>query len=125
LCNTMCKLVRNDVISIPVICTGGFQTASHIRSIIEGGYCDGVSIARSLIANPNLVKIFESGQDIPDKPCTYCNKCLVNALENPLGCYDVSRYDGDYDRMMRDVMSVFHPSPFTETVSSVSSASGD
>jgi len=114
-----------QVVNIPVICTGGFQTASHIRNIIESGYCDGVSIARSLIANPDLVKIWESGQDLPDRPCTYCNKCLVNALENPLGCYDVSRYDGDYDRMMQDVMSVFHPSPFAETACTASRAIGD
>jgi 2,4-dienoyl-CoA reductase (NADPH2) len=30
-------------------------------------------------------------------------------IENPLGCYDVSRYDGDHDRMMREVMSFFEP----------------
>jgi 2,4-dienoyl-CoA reductase (NADPH2) len=114
-----------QVVNIPVIVTGGFQTASHIRSIIEAGYCDGVSIARSLVANNDLVKIWESGQDLPDKPCTYCNKCLVNALENPLGCYDVSRYDGDYDRMMKEIISVFHPSPFAEIASSTSSARGN
>jgi 2,4-dienoyl-CoA reductase (NADPH2) len=103
-----------EAVNIPVICTGGFQTASHIRRIIEEGYCDGVSIARSLIANPDLVKIFASGKDLPDRPCSYCNKCLVGVLENPLGCYDLDRFDGDYDRMMREVMSVFHPTPFAQ-----------
>ena len=118
------KAIKN-VVNIPVICTGGFQTASHIRNIIDQGYCDGVSIARSLIANPDLVKIFESGQELPDKPCTYCNKCLVNAVENPLGCYDVTRFDGDYDRMMREIMSVYQPSPFAQAVSSISSGHGN
>jgi 2,4-dienoyl-CoA reductase (NADPH2) len=33
----------------------------------------------------------------------------VNVIENPLGCYELSRYDGDYERMMREVMSVFQP----------------
>ena len=96
-------------VSIPVLCTGGFQTASVIRRAIEGGHCDAVTIARPLIANPDLVKTFAAGHDRPEKPCTYCNKCLVNVIENPLGCYEVSRYDGDYDRMIREVMSVYQP----------------
>ncbi|MAS32516.1 MAG: FMN reductase [Anaerolineaceae bacterium] len=101
-----------QAVHIPVICTGGFQTASVIRRFIEEGACDAVSIARSLIANPDLVQIFESGMDQPDVPCTYCNKCLVNVLENPLGCYEVSRFDGDYDRMVEQIMSVFEPTGF-------------
>jgi 2,4-dienoyl-CoA reductase-like NADH-dependent reductase (Old Yellow Enzyme family) len=96
-------------VSIPVLCTGGFQTASVIRGAIERGDCDGVTIARPLIANPDLVKVFAAGHDRPQKPCTYCNKCLVNVIENPLGCYELSRYDGDYEQMMREVMSVFQP----------------
>jgi 2,4-dienoyl-CoA reductase (NADPH2) len=99
-------------LSIPVLCTGGFQTASVIRKFLGEGYCDAVSIARALVANPNLVQIFASGKDLPDRPCTHCNKCLVNALKNPVGCYELSRFDGDYDRMIREVMSVFHPSPY-------------
>lgn len=99
-------------VSVPVLCTGGFQTASFIRKMINGGYCDGVTIARSLIANNDLVKQFAQGKDRPDKPCTYCNKCLVNVLENPLGCYELSRFDGDYDKMMREIMSVFDPTGF-------------
>ena len=35
---------------------------------------------------------FRSGHDRADKPCTYCNRCLVNVVENPLGCYDVTRF---------------------------------
>lgn len=96
-----------QAVSIPVLCTGGFQTASYIRSVISSGACDAVSIARPLIANPNLPRLFAEGKDRPDRPCTYCNRCLVHVLEDPLGCYDVSRYDGDHDRMMRDVMAFF------------------
>jgi 2,4-dienoyl-CoA reductase (NADPH2) len=77
-----------QAVSIPVICTGGFQTASVIRQAIEGGACDAVSIARPLVANNDLVKIFEKGLDRPPMPCTYCNKCLVNVLQNPIGCYE-------------------------------------
>jgi 2,4-dienoyl-CoA reductase (NADPH2) len=96
--------------NIPILCTGGFQQASYIRKAIEEGFCDGVAIARPLIANNDLVKAFEAGKDLPDRPCTYCNKCLLNVIENPLGCYELSRFDGDYEAMMQDVMSVFEPS---------------
>jgi 2,4-dienoyl-CoA reductase (NADPH2) len=98
-------------VRIPVLCTGGFQTASFIANVLTTGACDAVTIARPLIANNNLVKLFEQGK-VPDRPCTYCNKCMLNVLENPLGCYDVSRYDGDYDRMVEEILSVFRPSAF-------------
>jgi len=98
-------------VSVPVICTGGFQTASVIRRAIESGDCDAVSAARPLIANNNLVEIFRSGKDQPDKPCTYCNRCLVNVVENPLGCYDERRF-ASREAMIADIMSVFDPPPF-------------
>jgi 2,4-dienoyl-CoA reductase-like NADH-dependent reductase (Old Yellow Enzyme family) len=94
-------------VSIPVLCTGGFQTASYIRKVINDGWCDGVAIARPLVANNDLVKIWASGHDLPDKPCTYCNKCLIHAIADPLGCYELSRFDGDYERMVAEIMSVF------------------
>jgi len=102
-----------DTVRIPVLCTGGFQTASFIRQVIDGHLCDGVTITRSLIANPDLPKMFEQGKNRPDRPCTYCNKCLVNILEHPIGCYDLSRYDGNYKKMMDEIMSVFTPSEFS------------
>lgn len=98
-------------VSIPVLCTGGFQTASFIRNAITGGQCDGVTIARSLVANPNLVELFRQGLDRATAPCTYCNKCLINAVENPLGCYDQTRFTSR-DEMVREIMSVFEPPTF-------------
>ena len=94
-------------VSVPVLCTGGFQTASVIRGAIERGECDAVTIARPLIANPDLVRVFAAGHERAERPCTYCNRCLVNVIENPLGCYDLSRYDGDRERMIDEVMSVY------------------
>lgn len=94
-------------VNIPVLCTGGFQTATYIRKVINEGSCDAVTLARALIANNDLVKIFAQGKDSPDKPCTYCEKCRINLVENPLGCYDVSRYDGDYGKMSQEIMSVY------------------
>ena len=105
-------------VKIPVIVTGGFQSAKVIEGAIGEGVCDGVTIARSLIANNDLVKIWESGQDKPDRPCTYCNKCLVNAPKNPLGCYEVARYDNDYDRMVETIMSIYSTHPDMRIASS-------
>ena len=98
-------------VSIPIICTGGFQTASVIRDAIAQGQCDAVSIARSLVANNDLVKLFASGHDRPPRPCTYCNKCMFNMVNNPLGCYEEARFDSR-EEMIREIMSVFEPRPF-------------
>jgi 2,4-dienoyl-CoA reductase (NADPH2) len=98
-------------VNVPVICTGGFQTASVIASAIERGDCDAVSAARPLIANNDLVEIFRRGQNRADRPCTYCNRCLVNVVENPLGCYEESRYPSR-DAMVAEIMSVFDPPGF-------------
>jgi 2,4-dienoyl-CoA reductase-like NADH-dependent reductase (Old Yellow Enzyme family) len=98
-------------VHIPVICTGGFQTASEIRRAIESGACDAVSIARPLVANNDLVQMFANGLDRAPQPCTYCNKCLVNVLQNPLGCYEESRF-GSREEMLREIFSVFDPAPF-------------
>jgi 2,4-dienoyl-CoA reductase-like NADH-dependent reductase (Old Yellow Enzyme family) len=106
------EIKRN--VTIPVLCTGGFQSASFIRKVLAEGSCDGVSIARPLMANPDLMQVFAAGRDMPERPCSYCNKCLVNVLENPLGCYDVRRYDGDYDAMTRELMSFFEPDGFAQ-----------
>lgn len=100
-----------QAVSVPVICTGGFQTASVIRQAIDRGDCDAVSAARPLVANRDLVRQFEAGADRPARPCTYCNKCLVNVVENPLGCYDETRF-ASRDEMVREIMAVFDPPPF-------------
>jgi 2,4-dienoyl-CoA reductase-like NADH-dependent reductase (Old Yellow Enzyme family) len=107
------EAIKREV-SIPVLCTGGFQTASVVRALIEEGRCDAVTIARPLIANNDLVQIFAAGHDRAERPCTYCNRCLVNVLENPLGCYEPARYD-DREEMLRQIMSVYTPTGFEPT----------
>ncbi|HVQ16903.1 MAG TPA: NADH:flavin oxidoreductase, partial [Vicinamibacterales bacterium] len=103
--------VIKQAVSVPVICTGGFQTASVIRKAIADGDCDAVSMARPLIANNDLVKQFAAGKDHAEFPCTYCNKCLVHVVEHPLGCYEESRFP-NHEAMLEQVMSVFHPPAF-------------
>jgi 2,4-dienoyl-CoA reductase-like NADH-dependent reductase (Old Yellow Enzyme family) len=100
-----------EAVSVPVVCTGGFQTRSAVEAAIERGDCDGVTIGRPLIANNDLVKLWAEGHDRPSNPCKYTNKCLINQVENPLGCYEPSRY-ASHDDMVRDIMSVYDPPPF-------------
>jgi len=95
-----------QAVSIPVLCTGGFQTASVISAAIERGDCDAVTIARPLVANPDLVRLFEQGHDAPPRPCTYCNQCLFNFVENPLGCYEEARFDSR-EEMVKQILSVY------------------
>jgi len=78
---------------LPVICVGGWQTAGPIREALESGRCDVISIARGLLANPDLVHGFAEGRNAPEQPCTYCNKCAVNALRHPLACWEESRFE--------------------------------
>ncbi|HMB54558.1 MAG TPA: NADH:flavin oxidoreductase [Thermoanaerobaculia bacterium] len=105
-----CKQLK-DAVSIPVLNTGGFQRGSLIARGIREGYFDGVAIARPTIANRDLPKILKSGRDLPERPCTFCNRCLINAIANPLGCYDERRYDSR-EEMIDEVMEVYHPPHF-------------
>jgi 2,4-dienoyl-CoA reductase (NADPH2) len=99
-------------VSIPVLSTGGYQRASVIRGAILEGSCDAVAIARPLMANPDLPRMFAEGLDEAPRPCTYCNKCLMNVVENPLGCYDEDRYESR-EAMMEELMSFYRESGFT------------
>jgi 2,4-dienoyl-CoA reductase-like NADH-dependent reductase (Old Yellow Enzyme family) len=102
-----------EAVSIPVICTGGWQRASRIAQALRNEDCDAVSIARPLLANPDLPQMFRAGSDGPEpgKECTYCNKCLVNVLEYPIGCYEEARYAEHgvqaWERMIEEVMAYY------------------
>ena len=94
------KEIKQNLQEIPIITTGGFQQASYINAAIEEGYTDGVSMARMLVANNDLVNKFEAGMDIAERPCTYCNECLGAYLELPLGCYSLDRF---YQRSIKNL----------------------
>ena len=108
-------------VKIPVLLTGGFQTAHGIGRVLRAGACDGVTIARPLLANPDLPRDLAAGWDAALHPrCTYCNHCLLHVLEQPLGCYDESRFvnRGGREAMLRDVFSMFDD--YTESATSAS-----
>jgi 2,4-dienoyl-CoA reductase-like NADH-dependent reductase (Old Yellow Enzyme family) len=99
--------------TVPVLCTGGFQTASVIAEAISRGDCDAVTIARPLIANPDLVRHFEAGLDRAPRPCTYCNRCVYRFVEDPLGCYDERRFDSR-EEMVEQILSVYRGRAYQE-----------
>jgi len=102
-----------QAVGVPVLTAGGFQTASVIRGAIEAGQTDGVTMARMLLANPTLPQMFAQGLDRAPKPCSYCNKCLVNFVENPLGCYDERRFDSR-EEMVQQIFSVYDLPAYSE-----------
>src|SRR5262249_21167605 len=104
------------VVKIPVLCTGAFQTPAVIRGAIESGHCDAVTIARPLLANPDLPRDAREASRqgnlnyTAPVPCTCCNKCTVNVLENPLGCYERARFDS-YEGMIQHIFSFYEDGP--------------
>jgi 2,4-dienoyl-CoA reductase (NADPH2) len=101
----LCREIRQRV-KVPVIDAGGFQDGALIRRGLREGWFDGVSMARPLIANNDLPRVLAAGRDVPARPCSFCNRCLVNAMTNPLGCYDQRRF-ASRDAMIGEVMSVY------------------
>jgi 2,4-dienoyl-CoA reductase-like NADH-dependent reductase (Old Yellow Enzyme family) len=99
-----------QAVKIPVLLTGGFQTAHGIGRVLRQGACDAVTLARGLLANPQLPQDLARGLDGPSRPpCTYCNRCLVQVIENPFGCYELARFPGPdgYQRMIAEVFEIF------------------
>jgi len=91
---------------LPVFCVGGWQSAGRIREALEAGRCDIATIARGLLANPDLVHTFAAGRDRPERPCTYCNRCAVNALVYPLACWEEARFDSR-EQMFEEAYKVY------------------
>lgn len=101
------RTIRASV-RVPVLVTGAFQTADVISRALSSGACDGVTLARALLANPDLPNLLAEGR-VPEAPCTFCNKCLGHVIENPLGCYEDARFvgRGGREEMIRQVMAIF------------------
>jgi 2,4-dienoyl-CoA reductase-like NADH-dependent reductase (Old Yellow Enzyme family) len=79
---------------IPIIVNGGFQRREHFEKALGPEYgCDMVSMARPLLANPNLPRLLEAGIALKlERECTFCNRCAVLTTLLPLGCYDRTRF---------------------------------
>ncbi len=85
------RTFRREV-GLPVIANGGFQRRSDVERALVSGGCDMVSMARPLLANPDLPEVFRAGGEEPERPCTFCNRCTVRTTIGPLGCYEPKRF---------------------------------
>lgn len=95
--------IFKDTIQLPVIANGGFQDKIAIERALSDGQSDMVAMARPLLANPNLLRLFQENVGHPEKPCTHCNRCSIATAVHPLGCYDPSRFDSQ-DEMEAQVL---------------------
>ena len=55
-------------VGLPVIANGGFQRRSLVERALTSGSCDLVSMARPLLANPNLPELFREAVSCPIGP---------------------------------------------------------
>ncbi len=83
----------NKALTIPVLLVGGirrFETACHL---LNSGHCDMVSFCRPLIAEPDLIARWQSGDHAP-AACVSCNACFRPILTGRgFGCIRASRSD--------------------------------
>jgi 2,4-dienoyl-CoA reductase (NADPH2) len=95
---------------MPVIANGGFQERDFIEGALVSDRCDMVSMARALIANPDLLHMFKAGKNAPDRPCSHCNRCVGRTVTSPLGCYDPRRFASP-KQMQDQIMEWNRPDP--------------
>ena len=55
---------------MPIIANGRFQLRSAVVQALTSEACDLVSMARPLLANPELPELFRAGEKAPERPCT-------------------------------------------------------
>jgi len=64
-----------------------------------------LSIINLLAASNHPLGAWEAGVQLGLNKSTVHR--LLAVLEHPFGCYDVRRYDGDYDKMVETVMNIY------------------
>ncbi len=78
------ELIRQNV-DIPVIVVGGIRSMRDITEIIQEKDIDFVSLSRPFIAETDIVKRFQLGQEL--SRCINCGYCLIGVANNSLRCY--------------------------------------
>ena len=90
------RLLKNKV-SIPIVASNRINTPEVAERLIAEGFCDMVSIARPLLADPQFMLKAERGQPDAINTCIACNQaCLdhgfkekvASCLVNPLACHE-------------------------------------
>ncbi len=69
------EAIKKSGTSIPVVAIGAIQNLDQAEEIIASGKADFVSIARGVIADPDLAKKAYAGKGEDVRPCIKCFKC--------------------------------------------------
>ena len=69
-----CRRVK-QALSIPVMLVGGMRKISDMKTVVEDGVADAVSMCRPFIMDPYLVKKLRQ-QTVENSECTSCNGCI-------------------------------------------------
>jgi 2,4-dienoyl-CoA reductase (NADPH2) len=103
--------IKRSLPDMTVVTNGGYQDRASINAALER--CDMVSMARALIATPDLVRgYFEHDRDVPQaERCTQCNRCVGRTTTSPLGCYEPKRFGGSYEAMFAQILEWNRPDP--------------
>jgi 2,4-dienoyl-CoA reductase-like NADH-dependent reductase (Old Yellow Enzyme family) len=104
-----------EVIKIPVIANGGFQQRDVMEDALQSKMCDMIAIARPLLANRFFIKDFQENEklNVPDNPCTFCNRCCTRTAVQPLGCYEPLRFTSQ--AQMEQQIIEWSGTPFVNT----------
>ncbi len=71
----------------PLILVGGMKYPQTMEKILQDGSADFISMCRPLIKEPNLPNEMAEGRKSPAR-CSFCNRCLMMALSEPLRCHN-------------------------------------
>ncbi len=69
------EAMKKSGTSIPIVAIGAIQNLDQAEEIIASGKADFVSIARGVIADPDLAKKAYAGKPEDVRPCIKCFKC--------------------------------------------------
>lgn len=69
------EAIKRSGVNIPVVAIGAIQNLEQAEEIIASGKADFVSIARGVIADPDLAKKAYAGRGEDVRPCVKCFKC--------------------------------------------------
>jgi len=51
-----CRIIKEAVVKVPTICTGGIKDSETAQELLNKGDCDLVGIGRALFSNPGLIR---------------------------------------------------------------------
>lgn len=69
------EAIKKSGVNIPVVAIGAIQNLEQAEEIIASGKADFVSIARGIIAEPELANKAYAGKGTDVRPCIKCFKC--------------------------------------------------